>query len=107
MLAQYFIMRYEDCSIEFLSSSHKLKQFRSKDAEETAKSTYDENKKDSVMFCSQILEKNPLLTKWRTCMEVKKKDDYADCFLQGLWYLSSKKRISYAEDLKINVLSLS
>jgi hypothetical protein len=124
MLAQYFIMRFENSHIEFVSSSNKLKLFRKESKEPisntplpnqvenvlepttqpTQSSTYRENKKDGVFYCSGILQQNPLLEKWRTCMEAKKKDDFADCFLQGLWYMHSKKTILVAEDLKINVL---
>jgi hypothetical protein len=32
----------------------------------------------------------------------KKKDDLADSFLQGIWYLKNKNIITYAENLKIN-----
>jgi hypothetical protein len=127
MLAQYFSMRFENSHIEFISSSNKLKLFRKEDKEKIEKekpqkenlleipqkenlletqetSTYRENKKDGVFYCSQILQKNPLLEQWRKCLDAKKKDDFADCFLQGLWYMHSKKTILVAEDLKINVL---
>ena len=117
MLAQYFIMRFENSHIEFISSSNKLKLFRKEEKPEKQTpqtenvletpgggSTYRENKKDGVFYCSQIIEKNPLLEQWRTCLDAKKKDDFADCFLQGLWYMHSKKTILVAEDLKINVL---
>jgi hypothetical protein len=40
-------------------------------------------------------------------LETSKKDDLADCFLQGLYYLKMQKLITYAEDLKINCISLS
>jgi len=41
---------------------------------------------------------------WITSLDTKKKDDLADCFLQGLWYLKQKNIILYAEDLKIKIV---
>jgi hypothetical protein len=126
MLAQYFIMRYgggggggsgsgsgsggtAEPHIEFVSSSNKLKLFRAPPPAAAASasatpSSYKANKQDSVKYCSQIIQQNSLLETWRTCLEVKKKDDYADCFLQGLWYMNSKNILKIAEDLKIIVL---
>jgi len=37
----------------------------------------------------------------------KKRDDFADCFLQGIWYLKSSKKIYYADNLKINIVDVS
>jgi hypothetical protein len=33
-----------------------------------------------------------------------KKDDLADCFLQGIYYLKREKLITYSEDLEIKVV---
>ena len=41
---------------------------------------------------------------WSGSLDTKKKDDLADCFLQGLWYLKQKNIIIYAEDLKIKIV---
>ena len=35
-----------------------------------------------------------------------KKDDLADCFLQGIYYMKKEKLITYSEDLEINGVSL-
>jgi hypothetical protein len=51
------------------------------------KKRYKQNKNDSIVYCSQIIDKNPLLNQWKPSLETKKKDDLADCFLQGVWYL--------------------
>lgn len=113
MLAQYFIMKIPRCHIEFVSSSHKLKQFvglENKDKsilENTLiTNSYKENKKDGIFYCQNIIEKNPALTGSQLFAESpsKKKDDLADCFLQGLWYLKHRNIITYAEDLKINIV---
>lgn len=37
----------------------------------------------------------------------KKRDDLADCFLQGIWYLKHNKIIHYADNLKINSVIVS
>ena len=119
MLAQYFIMKNENIHIEFVSSSNKLKQFASTQKKEpvanpsvlentiekkVVNKDYKKHKTDGVAYCSQILSKNPSFDGWTSSLDTKKKDDLADCFLQGLWYLRSKNIIKniFAEDLKIN-----
>jgi hypothetical protein len=153
MLAQYFIIRDENISIDFVSSSNKLKQFDIKKNENILENTmktnenttensvnkivtnpdytqlnnsngtplnisnnapmdrtilnvngYKKHKIDGVSYCSQILSTNDFLNQWRTSLDTKKKDDLADCFLQGLWYLKHKNIITYAEDLKIKIV---
>ena len=95
MLAQYFIMTNDNINIEFVSSSHKLKQF------DKDKNSYKENKQQSVIFSRNIIDKNENFENWKDKLDSKKKDDLADCFLQGLYYFIREKNIYYAEDLKI------
>jgi hypothetical protein len=88
MIAQYFIMRGTPC-IEFISAANKLKMFMTK-----KKTTYTERKIESVEVTKDLLEKLPQFEKYRGCLEKnKKKDDLADCFLQGIYYLTLKKMI--------------
>ena len=88
MIAQYFIMRGTPC-IEFISAANKLKMFMTK-----KKTTYTERKIESVEVTKELLEKLPQFEKYRGCLEKnKKKDDLADCFLQGIYYLTLKKMI--------------
>ena len=68
------------------------------------KTTYKDHKKSGITYCSQIIENNPQFVNWKEKLETKKKDDLADCFLQGLWYFKQKNIISYADDLKINIV---
>jgi hypothetical protein len=70
---------------------------------------YKANKTDGVHFCRRFLDENAeTLGKWRPLFDASpKKDDLADSFLQGIWYLKMHKLINYAENLKINSLSLS
>jgi hypothetical protein len=65
---------------------------------------YKQNKKDGVALCNQYIGANPCLAKWSTKMTVSKKDDLADCFLQGVWFLSNRNIITCAENLKINIV---
>jgi hypothetical protein len=50
---------------------------------------------------------NTTLGNWVNILHTPKKDDLADAFLQGIWYLKHIKLITYAENLKINSVSLS
>lgn len=114
MIAQYFIMRFgNDIDVEFVSSHNKLKGFNREPTASVGakdqKKTYKANKNDGVDICRLFFEANPdSMRGWVEMFEKsKKKDDLADCFLQGIWYLKSNKIISYAEDLKINIVVLS
>jgi hypothetical protein len=100
MLAQYFIMNTptntnninditNDISIEFLSSSGKLKGFEKQN--ENISSEYKQHKKDAIYYCHSFLE-NEKFSSWKShILHHKKKDDLADCFLQGIWYLQNNK----------------
>ena len=90
MIAQYFIMQDGDIEIEFVSSHNKLKgKKRELVADSSTPSTYKANKKDGVAICRQSL-----VEPWKSKFESsKKKDDLADCFLQGMWYLNKPNRI--------------
>ena len=67
------------------SASNKLKEFLGK-----SKTTYAERKKASIKFTHDILIKNNNLQNWLEHFNKhKKKDDLADSFLQGRWYLKN------------------
>jgi hypothetical protein len=109
MLSQYFIMQYNTISIEFISSFNKLKTFAfsiKKETEEVTQSQkYKNHKKDGVYYSKMVLENNDWVSnnnRWTLeSLESKKKDDLADCFLQGLWYLIKIKKIEMDEKYKI------
>lgn len=122
MLAQYFIMTNESAQIAFISSANKLKQFASRrtltedddvmentlvltgDVTRGINPDYKAHKKDGVYYCLEIINKNNNLASWRTSMDTKKKDDLADAFLQGIWYLRNNNNIIIADDLKIKLV---
>lgn len=97
MVAQYFIMATanQNIIIDFISSAGKLKGLASS-------SEYKDHKKDGIVFCQKFMEANPeLATKKAVIDMATKKDDLADCFLQGIYYLKKQNIINYSEDLKI------
>tara|TARA_Y100000389_G_scaffold182509_1_gene199213 strand:- start:114 stop:1037 length:924 start_codon:yes stop_codon:yes gene_type:complete len=106
MLAQYFIMINDIVHIDFVSSSNKLKQFNELNIknEIIEKNTYKENKKDGIYYCKLIIKNNIFCGKWENALDIKKKDDLSDAFLQGIWYLKKENIIYYADDLKINIV---
>ena len=98
MITQYFIMKQVQ-QIEFISASCKLKLFTDSatthediDGDELIvdASTYADRKKSGIAVCRSLGEisrkHNSDYAKWMSVFEThKKKDDLADCFLQGLW----------------------
>ena len=82
MIMQHFVEQ-DIPLIEQVSASNKLKGFLG-----NKKTTYSERKKASIRITRDILLENNLLTKWTNKFNKhKKKDDLADSFLQGIWYL--------------------
>ena len=106
MLTQYFIMQNQLPEISYVSSTNKLKDFQGNDSGDSA-NTYSQHKKDSVKISRIILEENPGLGSWEHLWSVTKKDDLADSFLQGLWFFKHQKLITYADNLKINCITLT
>ena len=120
MLTQYYIMQEQNnqsIHIEYISSANKLKDLvvvpdksdkdNSCDNSVSVQEKYKQHKIDSIQICTRFLTENPDLTSpsWTTNFSNSgKKDDLADCFLQGIWYLKREKIISYAENLKINIV---
>ena len=85
MIMQHFIEK--GCPIiEEISSSNKLKDYLTK-----KKTKYNERKKLSIKITQEILKENNNLDAWIPIfIEHKKKDDLADSFLQGIWYIKYK-----------------
>ena len=92
MLSQYFIMKNNHIKIDFISSSNKLKDFTK---EGDAKLDYKERKKLGIKSCLEVINKDCKYEEWLHIFNNhQKKDDLADCFLQGLWYINHKININ-------------
>ena len=88
MIVQYFIMsKLKVDHIEFISASNKLKDCDLKD-----KTKYSDRKKLGITKCLEIIT-----TDFRFNEHIeyfnghKKKDDFSDSFLQGIWFINNKK----------------
>lgn len=116
MLTQYFLMRETSVAapihVEYVSSANKLKGLVTTTAAEvsatpkTQRDKYKEHKADGIRICSAMVRENfpassDILSK------SSKKDDLADSFLQGIWFLRRENIITYADNLKINIVRLS
>ena len=88
MLTQYFIMcGYRN--IEYISSTNKLKLLNSssevKDKpKDKQKTTYSERKKLGIEYCKEMLTKKGHVEWLQIFLKHGKRDDLADCLLQGL-----------------------
>ena len=89
MIAQYFIMK-DSTNIHFVSSQNKLKDY----VDNGKKMSYSERKKNSIIITKNLIEENQKINEWNNEFDKsKKKDDLADCFLQGLWYLRKENLV--------------
>jgi len=89
MIAQYFIMSDVGVDhIEFVSAINKLKGFQPTD--KSKKLTYAERKKLGITKCLEFVTNDHRFQDQADFFTShKKKDDLADSFLQGLWFLST------------------
>jgi len=102
MISQYFI----DCNnynIKFISATNKLKPFVNKENKyisdykdccdvkdiKDKKLSYNERKKLSIFYTKQLLEHKDMSAQLSFFIKHSKKDDLADCFLQGIYYLEN------------------
>ena len=85
MIMQHLIEN-DVTNITEVSSSNKLKDFLN-----GKKTTYAERKKIGIEVTRKMLQEKNELNGWiEEFNKSKKKDDLADCFLQGLWYINHK-----------------
>jgi hypothetical protein len=88
MITQHFIMRGVP-DIRFISATNKLKLFSEEGGgDKEGKDDYADRKKRSIEITRALINNAahmPMMA--MQFVEHKKKDDLADCFLQGLWWL--------------------
>ena len=77
--------------VKYMSPSNKLKLAEEGDTQKLIKlkgdqaKTYNLTKSLGIKYCRKMIEK---YDNWKSYFEgTKKKDDLADCFLQGMYYL--------------------
>ena len=86
MIAQYIIMRNNTIEIEFVSAANKLKTEK-----KDVKATYAERKKLGIKKAQELLEADFKQPNWSEHFSNHlKKDDLADSFLQGVWFIREK-----------------
>jgi len=103
MIAQYFIMNNNTEHIEFVSSVNKLKQSSGKpksneesqsqsQSQDATTKDYKSRKNQGISKCLEILTTEHCFTNQLSYFNThKKKDDLSDSFLQGLWFINTKK----------------
>jgi hypothetical protein len=91
MIAQYFIMNHKT-QISFVSAANKLKGHDGAEADiETDTSSYAARKKEGIKITLKLL--NERYSSWLDHFsQHKKKDDLADAFLQGNWFLNKNNK---------------
>jgi hypothetical protein len=87
MITQYFIMRGVP-DIRFISATNKLKLFSKEGDDKGDKSDYADRKKRG-MEITRALTAQHAPEHIGLYDKHKKKDDLADCFLQGVWWLGT------------------
>ena len=84
MIVQYFIMSTIVVNhMEFISAANKLKEYDAKD-----KTKYSDRKKLGIAKCLEIITNDFRFSEHVNYFNIhKKKDDLADSFLQGIYFL--------------------
>jgi hypothetical protein len=107
MIAQYFIMTNVN-KIEFISATNKLKLFKNiKNNENVNENSYKLRKQQGQRICKSLITFYPSMNLWNQEFDKHlKKDDLADCFLQGYYYMysSSVYKKMFAFDLDLFIL---
>jgi len=112
MITMFYTSRNRNIQIEHVSSSHKLKyaasivslplpqqsqqsqQINPETPNPKTKTVYQEHKSHAKDYCEMILLSNQKFSVFYEEFRgnKKKKDDLADCFLQGIWFMGTEKK---------------
>jgi len=120
MVAQIFILQNVP-TIEFVSSSNKLKEYLGekeksamkpllkgdqkpllkRESDQIQNPDYKQHKKDGIRICKEWLDSE--FSTWKTFFDTypRKQDDLADSFLQGVWYMRKKIGVSLEKEKRI------
>ena len=93
MIVQYFIMSNITVeNIDFISASNKLKLCNHEtETPNKNKSNYSDRKKLGIVRCLELLNENVFFNNMIEYFNKhRKKDDLADSFLQGIWFIKNK-----------------
>lgn len=95
MIYSYFVIRgfidkpdsrFKSIQYRQINSGKKFSIYDGPKVTCTLKNAYDQNKFYSKIYCEHLIRNDQ---KWvKMFQEAKKKDDLADCFLQGAWFLN-------------------
>ena len=113
MIAQYFIMKNVK-KIEFISATNKLKLFKNvKNSNvllletEKQENSYKLRKQQGQFICKSLISFYPSLYSWNQEFDKHlKKDDLADCFLQGYYYMYSNNNYKSMFAFELNLFLL-
>lgn len=110
-ITEYFVIRYPECAIQYVSSANKLRDAsvteiaakvakvatEGKEGKQGFNKDYGEHKKSAVAFCRKVITEDGWGNSdaWIAMFDAySKKDDLADSFLQGAWFV---KKVAVAK----------
>lgn len=92
ILYSYFLIRglidlNKIKEIKLISAMNKLKKCKDIEQFKSLGNSYSQRKKLAIQYCCFLLEKNESKEQQTYFIEHQKKDDLADCYLQGIYYI--------------------